>query len=131
MERTDFMEKYTDGFKVNWKEFCKDCGECCGVFPFDKDLFGKFQHLAIRPYELIDCGKDIAAVTDDGFCVFLDEQKLCRIYENRPWICKIYGTIPQLNCSHLRGEKTDKLSEIITAKENKEKYLHNLLINLT
>jgi len=97
---------------MNW-EICKNCGECCGIIPFDRSLFVKVQHLARKPYKVVDNGADLIADTDDGYCVFLDQNKKCAIYKDRPVICRLYGTIPELKCTHLRGERTDLIKEIV------------------
>lgn len=109
---------------MNWK-ICEGCAECCGIIPFEPKLFSKYVHIAARPFE-IKPGKltdMIYAITDDGWCVFLDQNRRCRIYKNRPDICKLYGTIPELTCSYLRGEKPNRLSEYMTAKSEIERYL--------
>jgi Fe-S-cluster containining protein len=109
---------------MNWT-ICKGCAECCGIVPFDNAFFAKHQHLACRPYEIV-VGKlslFIYAVSDDGWCVFLDQKKLCRIYKDRPEICRIYGTTPALDCTYLRGEKGNRLAEALSAKENARKFL--------
>lgn len=109
--------------KINWKKFCKNCGGCCGLFPFEKSFFEKFVRLATKPYKIKDYDSFVIAVTDDGYCVFLTTEKRCRIYNDRPEVCRLYGTISGLNCSYLRGEKTDVLAEVLTARETRDKYL--------
>jgi Fe-S-cluster containining protein len=108
------------------KEFeCKRCGECCGVplfFPTigDGEIVArlsekydmKFVEIHIpkigiaqipetsnEQMQLVSEGKLPRAV-----CPFVEKDKSgtasCRIYEDRPVICKIFGVspIPSLNC---------------------------------
>lgn len=116
-----YISEYT---KTNW-EICEGCGECCGIIPFEPKMFAKFVHIAARPFE-IRPGKlmdMIYAVTEDGWCVFLDQERRCRIYNDRPDICRLYGTIPELKCTYLNGEKPDRLAEYMSAKRQAEKFL--------
>jgi Fe-S-cluster containining protein len=109
---------------TDWS-ICKGCAQCCGIIPFEPKFFAKHQHLAARPYEICE-GKlsgAIYAVSEDGWCVFLDQNKLCRIYKDRPEICRLFGTIPELTCTHLRGEKGNPLAEELSARGEARKFL--------
>lgn len=33
-------------------------------------------------------------------CSALDRDRRCRIYQNRPVICRLYGVVPALRCEH-------------------------------
>lgn len=109
--------------QINWTNFCKNCGECCGIIPIRKKVFLKYQHLTKKPYNLYEVDDDVFPVTDDGFCVFLTNNKRCAIYSDRPKVCRLYGTIPELQCPKLRNEKTDLLAEYFSSLELKHKYI--------
>jgi Fe-S-cluster containining protein len=75
-------------------ECLPDCGKCCGVVPMDPGLLEKFrerQHRAIREVKVLSSG-EVLARTWDGFCTFLSEDKRCLVYEERPYLCRVYGT---------------------------------------
>ena len=109
----------------DWLIFCAGCGgQCCGVFPMPNEIFARHQLKVIRAYTLVPYGDDhVTPVTDDGFCVFLDRTGRCTIYADRPELCRLYGTIPQLQCTRLRGEPDNPIREAFTAPQNCEKYL--------
>jgi hypothetical protein len=63
---------------------CKEgCTDCCGPVPFSKYERSKIKDKRIP--KAIDCpyanGK-------------------CEIYENRPLICRLFGTVKSLQCPH-------------------------------
>ncbi|MBQ4133278.1 MAG: hypothetical protein IJD04_06050 [Desulfovibrionaceae bacterium] len=70
---------------------CKEgCTECCGPVPFSS--WEKAQ-VKIEPGKL---GRR---------CPYLGESG-CLIYENRPLMCRLYGTVPEMKCPHkCRPEK--------------------------
>ena len=108
----------------DWTTFCKDCGQCCGVFPIPNDIFAAHQGKAQRPYSLIETEGHVIAVTDDGYCIFLDSDKRCAIYADRPGLCRLYGEIPNpyMQCSRLRGEPDEFIGEAMSAPLNANRY---------
>ena len=71
----------------------------------------------------------IIALTDDLSCIFLNENYKCKIYENRPFLCKMFGDPSQKNdllkCHHLGQIDKNKIDSIIKQQENELKELLN------
>lgn len=83
----------------NWTIFCLGCGKCCGCVPFEPDILVTILNKTQRPYSLTPFVKNtVLPVTDDTKCVFLTPENRCAVYENRPKVCQLYGTIPELAC---------------------------------
>jgi Fe-S-cluster containining protein len=57
---------------------CSGCGACCKRIGLQKD---KFKELNF-PY----------AVNEKGWCEMLDENNKCKVYDNRPEICRMDKT---------------------------------------
>ena len=75
---------------------CK--AECCGPIPFNIFNFNRFKYLIEKKYELEMLSDSvIIALTDDLSCIFLNENYKCKIYENRPFLCKMFGDPSQKN----------------------------------
>lgn len=76
---------------------CRKCPEgsgCCGIIYFKKDFIernkNKFQ---VEPTEIKTDGEIGAVITDDLMCVFLNRKtKLCAVYDDRPEVCRLFGT---------------------------------------
>lgn len=64
---------------------------CCTAIPLPNELFEK--HKPIRKIvKLLDDGQGCSLpVTEDGYCPFLGKDMKCSIYQDRPWICQVYG----------------------------------------
>ncbi len=43
-------------------------------------------------------GETVIPFTGDLRCVYLTMENHCNIYKDRPYICRLYGTIPELHC---------------------------------
>ena len=79
---------------------CK--AECCGNVPISKLLIKRRRNKIHRRYEKIELGNGlIHPVTVDHYCIFLDKQFHCDIYKERPFVCKMYGTIEELQCPYI------------------------------
>ncbi len=103
------------------KPGCK--AECCGCVPIPKSVIKKNKNKIHRKYEKVELDRDlILPLTVTHQCVFLDKQFHCSIYKERPFICKIYGTIKELQCPYvnLDGKERTEL-EIILTKDNIKK----------
>lgn len=104
---------------------CKEnCGECCGIIPFEKELAKETENLAqVKPTKVIEIEGKIYVITKDMLCVYLNRKtKRCAIYERRPEICRIYGLISKCPCPYFRenGMRRDRLErEIISMKINR------------
>jgi len=69
---------------------CKDgCFECCtNIVQFAKEeaeRAGEYKY--------------------DGVCPFLDENKKCGVYQNRPLVCRIYGASEIMRCEDCAPER--------------------------
>jgi Fe-S-cluster containining protein len=105
----------------DWLKFCENCeSSCCGLFPLPAKLFNRHQHKAQKPYRIVETADHIIPLTEDGWCIFLNDKKRCVIYNDRPNICRMYGEIPnpRLQCSRMRGEPDDFVGEAISASEH-------------
>lgn len=72
---------------------CSKCPEgsgCCGIVPLGEDLIEKHKKkFQVEPVEI----KEGVVVTEDLRCVFMNrETKLCAIYDDRPEVCRLFGT---------------------------------------
>jgi len=94
--------------KINWENICKGCGECCGPVPFPPEFLMQNTHkYQEQPIELssIFAGV-IVPITKTLCCVFLNKRtKKCEVYPDRPNVCRLQGTIPELPCPKLAEEK--------------------------
>lgn len=68
--------------------------DCCGPVPMCSKTFEENKHkFQQKPSEIIAYINTKVALCEDGLCVFLNrETKRCMIYEDRPNICRFYGT---------------------------------------
>ena len=73
---------------------CPGQGICCGFFPFSEKFFEKYKDkMQVKPIKIFKQHGFIAAVTEDLRCVFQNPKTWrCAIYEDRPDICRLYGT---------------------------------------
>lgn len=92
----------------------KKCqADCCGYVPMPKELWEKHKAKAQREYKEVEWNDEtILPLTEDLNCPFLDKNYRCVIYNDRPWICKLFGTkeIKGLKCPYLKtdGSKRGK-----------------------
>lgn len=72
---------------------CDGCGECCGrVLPLSAFDIARLKAYVER--NRIETSPD-AWIDGDGLtvnmmCPFLDEERMCKVYEARPEICRVY-----------------------------------------
>jgi len=66
----------------------------------------------------------------DGICPFLDENKKCGVYENRPLVCRIYGASEIMICEDCAPEKylSEKETRVIIKEYAKIKDMQDKLI---
>ncbi len=89
---------------IDWETICKGCGACCGPVPFGRDFLMENAHLyQEQPVMLQHWPRcETAPITESLECVFLDKgTKRCLVYDNRPEVCRLQGTIPELPCPRL------------------------------
>jgi len=78
-ERHEALYKQIPGFK------CKEgCCDCCGPIPFSPWEWSRVSDK--RKAKSIDC-----PYATNGHC---------EIYEQRPLICRLYGTVKKMQCPH-------------------------------
>ena len=84
--------------KLNSQGICQ--ASCCGLVPFDRELFtGKLLLLQREFYKIEELGNnEVLPMTKDMKCVFLTKQNKCAIYEQRPTVCRDYGLIEDMPC---------------------------------
>lgn len=64
---------------------CKPgCTDCCGPVPFSAWEKGRIK---------------IEPAKDGRPCPYLTETG-CSIYEERPFMCRLFGTVPEMPCEH-------------------------------
>jgi len=85
---------------------CKEgCSDCCGLVPFNR---WEISLLSDEHKEVMLVFADMAtSLLSRGIvsaCPLIGRGKLCSIYENRPFLCRLFGTIDQeanqLRCPH-------------------------------
>jgi hypothetical protein len=71
-------------------ECVEGCTDCCGTVPWSG-------------WELKQAGLDAPPpARADKTCAFA-EGGSCQIYQNRPLMCRLFGTVEDLRCPHGRG----------------------------
>lgn len=96
-----------DDFTPINKELCSQCGaECCDVStPFSlediKQIKKKHKKL-LRGVKLVKSKADAYTLHKRGNtqCVFLSEDKRCKVYEDRPQICRDFGEKAYARCAY-------------------------------
>lgn len=100
------------------KTGCK--GECCGNVPIHKSVIKRNKKKLQRKYYSIMLDDELVyPVTKGGRCIFLNKEFQCEIYKDRPYICKVYGSIQELQCPYIDMEGKLRTDEVI-AKMKKE-----------
>jgi Fe-S-cluster containining protein len=119
---------------------CFDCKKmhpkckagCCGIVPIPKEIYNSNKDKIIRPpHEIIDIGDCFIPLTADAYCVFLDGDLNCNIYEDRPDICRKFGdeSHPMLFCHVLDKNGKERCRQNKRAVERQaEKYMSKLRI---
>lgn len=84
---------------------CKAC--CCYTVPLPKNIIDEYKSKIINPIISIEPigvsdeynGFNVLAITDTrpakSKCPFLRKDYLCNIYENRPELCRLFGTVKE------------------------------------
>lgn len=89
MDKLD--QKYKELYAEIPKMKCNNCHECCGLVPFSDWELSQIDKP--KPYTDINC----------PYLSILG----CTIYENRPFMCRLFGTVEDLQCPY--GCKPDKM----------------------
>jgi Fe-S-cluster containining protein len=83
---------------------CK--AECCGVVPIPEDIYIRNRHLLQRRVKVLDniFPGQIIAADKNLVCGFLTADFKCAIYNERPEVCRKFGSIGEthemLICAH-------------------------------
>ena len=88
---------------------CFDCkkmhskckAECCGVVPIPNEIYENHKDKIVRqPNDLFRTEDCVVPITDGAYCIFLNTDLSCNIYEDRPEVCRKYGdeSHPMLFC---------------------------------
>lgn len=82
---------------------CKSkCSECCGIIPIHISIYEKHKNkIKRRIKQKHILGDFVVLMTDNLKCAFLKNHR-CLIYEDRPDVCKKYGTCEELPCPYLK-----------------------------
>lgn len=106
--------------------------QCCGVVPIRKEIYEKHKDKVNRkPNKLMEHEGNIIPLTEDFLCPFLDEDLSCKIYEDRPDVCRKFGdeSHPMLFCPHLDKNGKERCRQARRQIErNSSKYMHKLKI---
>lgn len=98
---------------------CSKCPEgsgCCGLIQMPKDLIEKNKDkFQVEPKEIKIIGSLGVVLIDDLQCVFMNRKtKLCAIYDDRPEVCRLFGTKEgmqkaglSLACPHFKPNGND------------------------
>lgn len=97
----------------------ENCGSCCGGIKFDIRKWNKLKNKTVtKDYmaQRVSRTEIYVVSNEDQLCVFLDRvTKKCLIYEERPTLCRMYGSNEILPCPFLLPDgsprPTEKLKE--------------------
>jgi len=96
-------------------ECLKNCGKCCGVVPLRTEVWEKNKGKAVKPFDVtfLPVSGEAYPATGDGYCVFLDPEGGCVIYDDRPDICRVFGLTDKLPCPFIKvnGNRRSKAME--------------------
>jgi len=84
---TDIQKLYSRIPKSSCVDGCFDC--CTSIIQFareEAERAGEYKYY-------------------DGLCGFLDENKNCTIYDNRPLVCRIYGVSEIMKCEDCEADR--------------------------
>lgn len=84
---------------------CSAC--CCYNVPFEKNELERFHDRVVTPIIYsIPLGMARLPFTDNDLmknkCPFLRKDLKCNIYDNRPEVCRLMGTIDRMPCKWLK-----------------------------
>jgi Fe-S-cluster containining protein len=95
--------------KIPEMQDCKGhCWLSCGPIEMSDRERQRIRELGVR----ITPGEEARRKVDTFWCEALDSQGHCRVYERRPFICRLWGTTPKLKCPHGCTPKGGYLSDL-------------------
>jgi Fe-S-cluster containining protein len=92
----------------------ENCGRCCGPVFVPRATWERFRdraapcHWASRVITALlglAGRKVVLPFAPTMKCAFLDERARCRIYPDRPRVCRLFGEIPRLPCQVRAGSR--------------------------
>lgn len=87
---------------VRWRCIQGCNAECCGIVPIPSHTYRIFKRkIKKKIIDLIKLKGHFILMTEDASCIFLDSNHKCAIYEHRPNLCRLYGTIEELQCPYI------------------------------
>jgi Fe-S-cluster containining protein len=104
---------------------------CCGIIPFPLKFLEEHREKFQENGELKENGEQAVILTKDFLCVFFNRiAHNCAIYDERPDVCRVYGTIDRLKCPYYKrsGNLRSSASQRQTIRQiNKEvdKFIEN------
>ena len=101
-------------------KFDKSKSHCCGIIPFPMKFLEEHRKFFMENGELKDNGDVGIILTKDFLCVFYDRlNHKCAIYDERPEVCRLYGTIDKLPCPFFKrsGNRRSPASEKVTLRQ--------------
>ena len=85
---------------TEWK--CRDCCDapCCGPVPIPFRVWSRNKEkIFTRPKKTMQMDGRVFPISK--VCPFLNAEKKCNIYFERPNVCKVYGLIEKLQCPYI------------------------------
>jgi len=104
--------------KCNTKK-CKS--ECCGIVPIEKVIVDLHRNKINPKAQIIEATEstNIVFIPESGRCGFLNSDHGCKIYNDRPLVCRMFGEKgninPLLKCPHL-NQLTETDKKIVDSK---------------
>lgn len=104
---------------------CPTKGACCCVFEIPKDIVLKNKEkIQVNPVKVIESKDKIRLETFDNRCVFLDRETCsCTIYDDRPEVCKRYGT-KSLPCPYFKPNGIER------SEASKKQHMRKIMQNI-
>lgn len=83
---------------------CPDAQGCCGIIIFKKEFYEQNKDKIEDGFiKVIEKDGFVTFLYDDNRCPFLNRKtRLCKIYEDRPQVCRDYGYFEKLPCIYFK-----------------------------
>ena len=80
---------------------CKQClhkckSECCAELPFDREFLDTHKPARTVVNEVV-FGDKVISETEGHYCLYLDKDFRCSIYNERPEVCRLFGDESNIN----------------------------------
>jgi Fe-S-cluster containining protein len=96
---------------------CDNCIQCCANVPVNaKEMVAIRRAVRAMPQEQIDRLR--AQKRKDGACPLADvENNRCTVYDARPWLCRMFGFMENMQCPY------NKHIKLMPFAEGKKKFM--------